>query len=150
MNEMERMMAVEAKLEDILSCEDIPIIRLIQYEINAFVMGYHVYKNNWTPSVGDEFQSFMKSTNIMDKYAVAVKKDDGEVIGHLPLGRSGKFAKTVFYFLKADKSHGCTITVTGKAISAGDGLGMKVPCKLFFIAEKKFIDILQEKLAKLL
>jgi len=150
MNEMESMMAVEAKIEDILSCKEIPIVRLIPHEMNAFVMGYHVYKNNWTPSVGDEFQGFMESTNIMDKYAVAVKKDDGEVIGHLPLGKSGKFAKTIFYFLKTDKTHGCTITVTGKAINARDGLGMKVPCKLSFIAEKKFIDILQEKLAKLL
>ena len=38
------MMAVEAKLEDILSCGEIPIVRLIQYEINAFVMGHHVIK----------------------------------------------------------------------------------------------------------
>ena len=136
MNEIGSIMAVEAKLQDILSCEDISIVRLIQYEINAFVMGHHVYKSNWTPSVGDEFQGFMESTNIVDKYAVAVKKDDGEIIGHLPLGKSGKFAKTVFYFLKADKSHGCTITVTGKAINAGDCLGMKVPCKLFLLAKK--------------
>ena len=138
-------MAVEVKLEDSIS-----IVRLKPYEINAFVMGYHVYKNNWTPSVGDEFQGFMESTNKMDKYAVAVQKDDGEVIGHLPLGKSGKFAKTVFYFLKTDKSHGCKITVTGKAINAGDGLGMKVPCKLFFLAEEKFINILEQKLTKLL
>ena len=44
MNEIESMMAIEAKLEDIFACEDIPIVRLIQYEIDAFVMGYHVYK----------------------------------------------------------------------------------------------------------
>ena len=61
-------MAVEVKLEDILSCEEIPIVKLISYEINAFVMGYHVYKNNWTPSVGDEVQGFMELTNKMDKY----------------------------------------------------------------------------------
>ena len=109
-------MAVEVKLEDILSCEEIPIVKLISYEINAFVMGYHVYKNNGIPSVGDEVQGFMKLTNKMDKYAIAVKKNNGEVIGHLPLGKSGKFAKMVFYFLKTDKSHGCTITVAGKAI----------------------------------
>ena len=53
MNEIGSIMAVEAKLQDILSCEDISIVRLIQYEINAFVMGHHVYKSNWTPSVGD-------------------------------------------------------------------------------------------------
>ena len=103
------MEAVEVKLEDILSCEEIPIVRLKSYAINAFVMGYHVYKKNWTPSIGDELQGFMEPTNKLDKYAVAVKGKDGDVIGHLPLGKSGKFAKTVFYFLKSDKNHHCKI-----------------------------------------
>ena len=41
------MKAVEVKLEDILSREEIPVVRLKSYAINAFVMGYHVYKENW-------------------------------------------------------------------------------------------------------
>ena len=144
------MEAIEVELHEILSCDEIPIIKLKSYAIDAFVMGYHVYKKNWTPSVGDELQGVMESTNKLDKYAVAVEGKDGNVIGHLPLGKSGKFAKTVFYFLKADKSHLCKISIIGKAINAGDGLGMKVPCRLFFLAEEKFIKILQEKLSKLL
>ena len=63
----------------------------------------------------------MEPTNKLDKYAVAVRGKDGNVIFHLPLGKSGKFAKTVCYFLKSDKSHHCKITVTGKATNAGDG-----------------------------
>lgn len=138
------------KLKDIICCKELPIIRLLTYEINAFVMGYHVYKSNWTPSTGDEFYGFMEPTNKMDKYAVAVKKNDGEVIGHLPLGKSGRFAKVIFYFLKNDSFNVCKITITGKSLNAGDGLGMKVPCKLSFISEKKSIDILQRQLPKLL
>ena len=88
----------------------------------------------------------MEPTNKLDKYAVAAKGNDGDVIGHLPRGKSGKFAKTVFYFLKSDKNHHCKITVTGKATDAGDGLEMKVPCQLFFLAEEKFIIILQNEL----
>ena len=38
------MVAVEVKLEDILLSEETPIVRLKSYAINAFVMGYHVYK----------------------------------------------------------------------------------------------------------
>ena len=144
------MEAAKVKLEDILSCEEIPIVRLKSYAINAFVMGYHVYKKNWTPSIGDELQGFMEPTNKLDKYAVAVKGKDGDVIGHLPLGKSGKFAKTVFYFLKSNKNHHCKITVTGKATDAGDGLGMKVPCQLFFLTKEKFMIFFQEKLSKLL
>ena len=57
------MEAVEVKLEDILSCKEIPIVRLKSYAINAFVMGYHVYKKNWTPPIGDELQGLMEPTN---------------------------------------------------------------------------------------
>ena len=53
------MEAVKVKLENILSCEEIPIVRLKSYAINAFVMGYHVYKKNWTPFIADELQDFI-------------------------------------------------------------------------------------------
>ena len=137
------------KLEDILSCDKIPIVRLKSYAINAFIMGYHVYKKNWTPSIRDELQGFMEPTNKLDKYAVALKGKDGDVIDHFPLGKSGKFEKTVFYFLKSDKNHHCKITVTGEATNAGGKLRMKVPCQLFFLAKEKFIIIFKGKLSKL-
>ena len=54
------MEAVEIKLEDILSCEEITIARLKSYVINAFVMHYHVYKKNRTPFIGYELQGFME------------------------------------------------------------------------------------------
>ena len=52
------------------------------------------------------------------------------------MGKSGKFAKTTFYFLKVNKKR--VIKVLGKAINGGDGLGMKVPCHLLFFAEEKY------------
>ena len=61
-------------------------------------MGYHVYKKNWTPSIGDELLGFMKPANKLDKYAVTVKDKDEDVIGHLPQRSSGRVAKTVFCF----------------------------------------------------
>ena len=50
-------------------------------------MRYHVYKKNWTPSIGDDLQGFMEPTNKLYKYAVAVKGKDRDVIGHPPLGK---------------------------------------------------------------
>ena len=138
------------KLKDIICCMELPIIQLITYEIDSFVMGHHVYKRNWTATVGDEFFGFMEPTNKMDKYAVAVKKSDGDIIGHLPLGKSGRFAKVIFYFLKNDSVNVCKITITGKPLNVGDGLGVKVPCKLSFLSERASIEILQKQLPKLL
>ena len=57
------------------------------------------------------YQGFKEPTNKLDKYEVAVKGKDGNVIDHLPFGKSGKFAKTVFYFLKSDKNYHCKRTV---------------------------------------
>lgn len=68
-------------------------------------------------------------------------------MGHLLLGKSGK---TIFCISKVDKNHTCRINLTGKPGSAGDGLVMKVPYRLFFITEEKYVNILQKKLSVLL
>ena len=142
------MKMADISIRDILSCEEFQIVLIRLYEIDSFIMGYHVYKADWTPFVGEKLTGVMESTNLMDKYAVAVKSDES-IVGHLPLGKSGKFAKTKFYILKANEKHSRVINVLGKAINAGDGLGMKVPCRLFFV-EEKCINVLKEKLCTLL
>ena len=49
-------------------------------------------------------------------------------MGHLPIGRDGKFAKPIFYLLRADSFGLCEAEVTSKAVSlSGDWDGMKVP-----------------------
>ena len=83
--------------------------------------------------------------NWVDKYAVSVQRDE-KVVGHLMKGKSGRFAKTIFYFLRADKKNDCTVVVTGKAINFGDGEGMQVPCTLNFKGHRKWIDILKKEL----
>ena len=113
-------------------------------------MGFHVYKAVWTPTIGDMLSGVMESSYITGEYAVAIQDKDKKVVGHFPLGKSGKLAKTIFYFLKADKNHSCRISATGKAVNAGDSREMKVSCTLFLIAEEKYINILQENLSILL
>ena len=142
------MAAVKPSIKDVLCLEKIPIILEESYEIEAFVMGHHVYKQTWTPFVGEKLDAAMQPSNIKDKYAVAIfQRGRNKVIGHLPLG---KFAKTIFYFLKAAKENRCQIIVLGKVVNKNDGLEMKVPSRLIFTAEKKYIEILKERLPKLL
>ena len=92
------------------------------YEIHSFIVGYYVYKADCTPFVGEKLTGVMESTNLRDKYAATVKRSDESIVGHLPLGKSGRFAKTIFYFLKVNEQHSCVINILGKAISAGDDL----------------------------
>ena len=64
----------DISIKDILSCEEFQIVLIRSYEIDSFIMGYHVYKADWTPFVGEKLTGVMESTNLMDKYAVAVKR----------------------------------------------------------------------------
>ena len=86
----------------------------------SYVKLYHVYKALWNPAIGECWLCQQELHNPEEKHAISVKKEN-EIIGHLPFGRSGKFAKTTFYFLRADKLNSCKVIITGKPANLGDG-----------------------------
>ena len=126
----------------------IPIIVLAEYSTETFVMGYHDYNNVWIPEMGEHLETRMEPTNHMDRFAVGVFRH-GQPVGHLMKGRTGRYAKTIFYFLRADRNHQCRVEITGRAINEGDKMGMKVPCKLHFVGSNDFIKILKTELHKM-
>ena len=81
---------------------------MISYEIPVFVLNesgtksdiksYQAYVNSSKAIIGENLQTRPESENIMDKYAAAVLKDT-HVVGCLTSGKSGQYAKTIFYFL---------------------------------------------------
>ena len=99
------MKVSEVSIKDILSRREFSIVAVKSYETNTFIMSYQVYKTAWILCIGKELCGIIESTNLMDKYAVAVQRNDSKVVGHLPLGKSEKLAVTIFYFLKADKKY---------------------------------------------
>ena len=80
-------------------------------EVDSHVAGYHIYKTVWVPSLGGSLVGEMEPTNEQDCHAVCVSQD-GCVVGHLEKGTSEKFAQTIFFFLRADKTASCDIIVT--------------------------------------
>ena len=80
---------------------------------------------------------------------MAVVDNESNVIGHLPKWKSGKYAKTIFYFLKTDPWNICRVKITGKAVNLGDNKGMRIPCLLQFTGNCKMMNILQELICKL-
>ena len=137
-------MAINLLGQEIELTENMPLVVLSSTDITSYIKGYHVYKSLWTPVQQEKLQGEMEPHNPVDKYAVAVKKD-GKLVGHLPLGENGKFAKTIFYFLRADQFGRCDITVTGKAVNLGDGDGMQVPCVLSLSGQKSMVEILKKQ-----
>ena len=45
------------------------------------VRGHHVYKEIWTPELGDVLTVCKEPDNIHDRHAVCVKKDGGSMQG---------------------------------------------------------------------
>ena len=111
----------------------------------SYVEGYPVYKTLWNHLTGKFLPSAREPENPMDKYTVCVKKEN-KIVGYLPLGKSGKFVKTIFYFPKTDELSSCKIVVTEKPVNLGDAEGMQVSCKLIFTGIEKCIDILKRPL----
>ena len=89
---------------------EIKVIVTRNFEMVSHVKRYHVYKTLWNPLIGEFLSCEREPDNPLDKYAVCVKKE--KIVGHLPLGKSRKFAKTIFYFLRADELSSCKIVVT--------------------------------------
>ena len=75
--------------------EKISIIKMTNFDADSFVKGYPKYKSIWTPKIGEILLTEREPGNLVDKYVVCAKKEN-EIVGHLPLGKDGKFVKTVF------------------------------------------------------
>ena len=86
--------------------------------------------------------------NEVDEYAVAVRDKEKSVIGHLPKGTSGKYAKTIFYFLRNDSVNVCKVKVTGK-VNLGDDKGMRIPSVLQLTGNSQIVSLLKEIICKL-
>ena len=56
-------------------------------EIDYFIRGCHIYKNDWIPFSGKHLFLRREPDNPKDKSAVAVIKD-GKIVGHIPYNMS--------------------------------------------------------------
>ena len=95
----------------------IPIIKKRELNFKSFVMGFHENRKIWEPNYNEISEVKLESTNKMDKFTVAVIKNKN--IGHLPLGKTGRFSKTIFYFLKCEYIDWKVKIVDGKAGNLG-------------------------------
>ena len=103
----------------------------------SVIRGHHIYKQIWTPNIGEVIRVDKEPGNVHDKHAVALLTPDGVVIGHVPRELSSIF----WHFL----SHNGKITceVTGKRKR---GKGLEVPCAFKFLGAEKLVVKMKELL----
>ena len=109
--------------------------------VDSCIRGHHVFKDVWTPTVGEQLSCQRETGNNKDRYAVAVLRDH-TIVGHVPR----KISAACALFLNRNGSIHCV--VTGERCYSCDlpQGGLEVPCVLQFKGQPK--DVL--KLKKLL
>ena len=139
----QKQLKMVLKIGNVFFNEDdlIPAIVKASAEIDTYVKRYHVYKNIWKPTVNEELETEMEPDNVIDKYVICVKKNTS-IVGHLHLGKNGKFAKMIFYFLRADQDAECRFVITGIKVNLNDEDGTQVPGKLKISGPKNLVEIL--------
>lgn len=109
--------------------------KLIATHLKMFsVRGYHVHKDKWEASVGEELSCQRERGNLVDSFAISVVKD-GDVVGNLPQ----KNSSICFTFLRNGM---VTCQVTGSMrystnLPQGE---LEVPCILVFRWDVKRMD----------
>lgn len=104
----------------------------MESEVACCVRGYHVYQAIWTAVVGEELVCEREPTNSLDRYAVAVLKNE-IIIGHLPR----KTSKVCSLFLRRGGTVSCTVTGMRRYSSDLPQGGLEIPCHLLFKSKPK-------------
>ena len=53
------------------------------FQFESYVTGHHIYKDIWTPVIGEKLVAELEPDNLFDKHVVKVIKDD-KTVGHIP------------------------------------------------------------------
>ena len=130
--------------------DTIIVIRIVlkEFEIDTYVKGHLIYKVIWTPEIGESLDAQIEPNNPADK-RVVYKRKSGKVVGHLTTGSTGRFAKTLFFYLKGDPYSKAKTITSERRCNLGDGEGLQGSWKLKSAGQRKFIDLLQDELIKL-
>ena len=122
-----------------------PLVTIKEFETESVIKGYQAYLNDGAPILGENVSIRPEPKNEIDEYAVAVTTDT-RVTDHLKKGKTGRYAKTDFDFLRTNPMNAARITVTGKSVNFGNGQGLQIPCTILFKREEIYIEVLKKQL----
>ena len=95
--------------------------------------GYHIYKEEWEATVGEELKCEREKNNAKDPYAAAVVRENA-IVGHLPR----KISQISALFLKRQGKISCKVLGRRRySVDLPQG-GLKIPFVNFRCLIKKF------------
>ena len=84
-----------------------------------------MYKEILTSKQNEYLNVRSEPENPLNKYAVCVRKS-ADIVGHMKKGDTGRFSKTISFFLRSHSAAKCIANVTGKKCNPGDLKGLIV------------------------
>ena len=108
----------------------------VELTCNCCIRGYHVYMNNWR-AVVDVLHCEPQNKNVKDYYAVAVCKEDNEIVGHIPM----KISRVCWLFLNKPGCKLLCYVTGGHRHSPQGGLEFMGPS----VMVRKVFNVLQEE-----
>ena len=98
------------------------------FKLPSCIRGHHVYKDVWTPIIGEVLQCVREVGNVVDRYAVGVIKNDNTTVGHLPK----RMSMVCSAFIRRGGRISCEVTGVRKRTQDLRQGGLEVPCTLTF------------------
>ena len=95
--------------------------------MESSICGYYVHKYLWDALIGEDILCGREPFNDVDRYAVAVLKDD-TVVSHIPR----KISRICSLFLAKGGAIVCTPTGGRRYSSDLPQGGLEIPCKFFY------------------
>ena len=99
-------------------------IRMATFSFESCVCGFHVYKDIWSPEIGDMMACQLEFGNIHGPYAVSIVTSNGNTVGHVP--RTISTACT--FFIRRGGTIICQVTGQKRYSSDLVQGGLEIPC----------------------
>ena len=115
---------------------------MFEMYIEATVRGYHAYLDDASVWIGEILACEMELDNSHDKYAVTVKNQDGNLVGHVPKELSRLFHKFLDDFGELEAE------CIGNRLNAGKGKGVEIPVDYRLVGNDVYLGKLKRKLSK--
>ena len=108
----------------------------VDFTVESVVRGHHIYKQVWTPVVGEELTLAREYHNLYDCYATTVNKD-AAIVGRVPR----ELSKLFWNFLASGGLITCEVTGRRRK-----GKGLEVPCTYKLQGDEKLVSKLKKTL----
>ena len=100
-----------------------------------------MFKNIWTPAIGEDLRVTTETDNTFDEFAVAVCKDN-IVVGHVPR----ELSRGCWYLLQRRNSQMVCRVTESRRRSEVSGKGLVVPCAYTITGKSSHIERLMSLL----